>query len=147
MPRINNAPARYEGDHSQLGALIRKEAVLHLYIATEIAMSDPDLALEVVDDPIRLYSVECGIWSMLATGWARPLADWSGMVFWHPHERTFQPWSRELNLVLCAIASEMREVITTYTGDSSAEVPEAGGAYTGKRAVVFDASDRKGRIH
>ena len=147
MPKINNAPARYEGPHSQLGALIRREAAVHLYIATEIAESDPELALELTDDPIRLYSVECGIWSMLATGWARPLADWSAMVFWHPHKCAFEHWSKELNLVLCAIACEMREVITTYTGDHSAEVPEAGGAYTGKPAIVFDASDRKGRIH
>jgi hypothetical protein len=146
-PKINNAPARYEGAHSQLGALIRKEAVAHLWIATEIAMTDPDLALQLPDDPIRLFSVEAGIWQMLATGWARPLADWSGMMFWHPHKAVFEPWSRELNLVLCAIASQMREVVETYTGDASAEVPEAGGSYTGKRAVVFDASDRKGRVH
>lgn len=111
--KISNAPARYEGDHCHLGALIRREARSHLSIATEVGQADPEIAPQMKDNPypVRLCNVETGIWQMLTTGWARVLEDWSGMVFWHPVEQEFQPWSAELNRVLVEIVDQVRPVV------------------------------------
>lgn len=144
--KFNNAPARYEGPHSQLGALIRREAIVHLVIATEIGMADPELAPQIKADPVRLGNCEVGIWQMLATGWARPLEDWSGMVFWHPERSEFVPWSTELNLCLMRICRQVRPVVDAYVEGSSEQVPSVvGHDYVGHKLpplVLTDDDDK-----
>jgi hypothetical protein len=146
--KINNAPARYEGPYSQLGALIRREAVVHLDIAVEIEAADPATytGSERTSD-IRRLNIECGIWQMLATGWARPLEDWSGMVFWHPERSEFVPWSAELNLCLMRICNQMRPVVDAYVEGASEGAPSVvGNDYPGRRLPALFLTDDDERL-
>ena len=132
---INNAPARYEGPYSQLGALIRKEAEKHLVIAEQAAESVDPNAREM-----HFLKIENGVWEMLRTGWARPLEDWSGMVFWNPFAREFLPWTHDLMMVYVELNSSIRRIAhdasDTYTGQHCA-APMAGSRdYTGHQKFL-----------
>ena len=93
MASIWNLPARYEGPHCNLGKLIREEAYRHVDVAHGLG------PCEGCDRDDHMRKVENSIWDHVKRGWARPLEDWSGMVFWNPVAEEFEPFSAALFMV------------------------------------------------
>ena len=126
--KINNAPARYEGPHSQLGNLIRQESFRHLDAALEMERTKAERAERnrtcvhmrtvprvpappTTEPTLRSLAIENNIWGSVTSGWARPLEDWSALVFWNPAAQKFEPWSLELNAIMLDLIASIRPLV------------------------------------
>ena len=138
-----NLPARHEGDHCQLGLLVREEAARHTALLPEEETQGRRA------DVVR--HIENRLWDWLRFGWCRPRGDWSELLFWQPYLCAFVAWSPELAAAYGVLSGdlghlrrslsgayigggaglpEMRE--STYVGGVSRLAP-GDGAYIGKR--------------
>lgn len=128
-----NLPPRAEGEHHCLGELVRLEAIkmrgCAAYMRGDKHMSAED----------HLAGLEARIWQWLLIGWTR-LRDDGVLVHWHPEALDWVPFTRSLHDTY----TRMLEDAWTFV---SHKIDQAKATYTGKPAVVFDASDTKGRIH